>query len=814
METVKLWLRWSWRDLRARWLQVAAIALIIALGTGAYAGMGTSAPWRQQAYDASYALLNMYDLRVRLGESYVDANSLLNAIRNIQHKDSIRNAEARLIASTLVDASTGDQTILVPGRIVGVDVTGGGPHVNGLYINSGRALETADAGQNTALLEYHFAKYYELPPAGKIRLSGGAMLDYVGQAMSPEYFMVTTEEGGMMAEAGFAVIFAPLETAQALTNHQGMANDLVVTLNSGADRDTIRGEIERTLAGAFPQVTVTYMVPTEDDAYIALYGDIDGDQAMFMLIAYLFLIGAAFGAFSLASRMVEAQRREIGVGMALGVPNARIAIRPLLVAIQIAVLGVIFGIGIGLLLNDLWGKMLLDLLPMPVFETPFQLSLFVQAAILGFVLPFVATLYPVWRAVRVAPVDAIKTGYLVAKGGGLAPAIARIPLPGKSFTQMPIRNVLRSPRRSILTLLGIAVAITLLITMQGMLDSMLITINQGKAEFLKNTPQRMTVNLDFFYPVQWTSVEAIRTSPTVAAAEPGIQVGGYLAHNGVKFETFLGLINLDSSMWKPTITAGGLHSDGPGVILAEKAARDLGVKPGDRITLTHPRREGLFAFRLVDTEVEVVGTHALPLRFMTYMDINQATLMGLQGLTNVVQVIPAAGASQSDVQRALFNQAGIASVQPVSSVVEAFEDLMDMLISFFSITAAAVMALAFLIAFNSTSISVDERAREIATMFAFGVRVRTVTRMTMLENLIMGVLGTLLGIGLGYVVLVWLLTNRMGTMMADISVTIALTPTTLVLAMILGVVVVALTPLFNMRKMLRMDIPSTLRVME
>ena len=36
-----LWLRWSWRDLRARWLQVLAIAMVIALGTGSYAGLSS-----------------------------------------------------------------------------------------------------------------------------------------------------------------------------------------------------------------------------------------------------------------------------------------------------------------------------------------------------------------------------------------------------------------------------------------------------------------------------------------------------------------------------------------------------------------------------------------------------------------------------------------------------------------------------------------------------------------------------------------------------------------------------------------------------
>jgi putative ABC transport system permease protein len=150
----------------------------------------------------------------------------------------------------------------------------------------------------------------------------------------------------------------------------------------------------------------------------------------------------------------------------------------------------------------------------------------------------------------------------------------------------------------------------------------------------------------------------------------------------------------------------------------------------------------------------------------------------------------------------------------VSALVEVFENLMNMFVAFFSIVAVAVAVLAFLIAFNSTSISVDERAREIATMFAFGVRVRTVTRMTMLENLITGALGTLLGVGLGYVVLVWMMTDRMVAQMPDIGLTITVSPLTLVMAVVLGVVVVALTPLFNMRKMLRMDIPSTLRVME
>lgn len=61
-------LRWAARDLRRRWPQVLAIALIIAIGTGVYAGLGSTAQWRRQSNDASYSLLGMYDLRVRAAE--------------------------------------------------------------------------------------------------------------------------------------------------------------------------------------------------------------------------------------------------------------------------------------------------------------------------------------------------------------------------------------------------------------------------------------------------------------------------------------------------------------------------------------------------------------------------------------------------------------------------------------------------------------------------------------------------------------------------------------------------------------------------
>ncbi|MGV3760185.1 MAG: ABC transporter permease, partial [Actinomycetota bacterium] len=158
-------LRWAARDLRRRWPQVVAIALIIAIGTGAYSALGSTATWRRQSNDASFELLQMYDLRVRATEG-VDAatGDMLAALERLPDPAVIAVAEERLVAATQVDASTPDESILVPGRIIGMDLDDGGPHVNAVAVEpgDGRALTADDAGRPIVLLERGFADFYDL----------------------------------------------------------------------------------------------------------------------------------------------------------------------------------------------------------------------------------------------------------------------------------------------------------------------------------------------------------------------------------------------------------------------------------------------------------------------------------------------------------------------------------------------------------------------------------------------------------------------------------------------------------------------------
>ena len=813
----RFWLRWSWRDLRERWLQVVVIALTIGLGTGTYAGLGSTSVWRRDANDASYAALHMFDLRVRLAPgAFAAAGRLADLVGRVDHAGAIESAEERLILPTGVDASGASSdalTILVPGRIVGVPVGNGLPRVGAFDVRAGHGLTGADAGEAVGLPEYHFAEHYGLPPEGAIRLSGGARLDYVGQVLTPEYFLVTTERGGLMAEANFAAVFVPLDTAQALSGHAGQVNDLVLTLAGGADRAVVQGEIERALATEAPGLGATVETREDDQAYHVLYQDIEGDQQFWNLFAALILAGATLAAFNLTSRIVEAQRREIGIAMGLGLPGTAIAVRPLLVGAQIALLGIVFGVAVGLLIGEAMRRLLEELVPLPAWSAPFQPRVFAEGAALGFFLPFAATIYPVWRALRVAPVEAIRTGYLAARGGGLASVARRWRLPGNTFGRMPFRNVLRTPRRTLLTALGIAAAATVLVGTAGMLDSFFVTIDRGEAEVLRGAPDRLTVDLDGFAPAE-RAVALVREPGVVDEVEPALRVGGTLVSGGTELDVSIELLDLAGGFWRPTVTQGDATGGSGGIIVAEKAARDLGVRVGDEVTVRHPRRVGEAGFETVEDRLVVAGLHANPLRFLAFMDLGSAGLMGLAGAANVVYVTPAPGVSTDEVKRALFAQPGVASVQPVGSTARVFRDLIDDFLGILGIVQLAVVGLALLIAFNSASISADERARENATMFAFGVPVRTVLRMAVVEGLVIGLIGTVVGLGLGRIVLQWLVDVLLPGTIPDITVSIALSAETFAKAFGMGVVAVGLAPLLTARRLMRMDVPSTLRVVE
>ena len=77
-----------------------------------------------------------------------------------------------------------------------------------------------------------------------------------------------------------------------------------------------------------------------------------------------------------------------------------------------------------------------------------------------------------------------------------------------------------------------------------------------------------------------------------------------------------------------------------------------------------------------------------------------------------------------------------------------------------------------------------------------------------------GVAATLFGIALGYVLLRWIVFSLLRETVPAIGITLSMSARTMLIAPIVGVLAVGLTPLLLIRRLVRMNIPDTLRVME
>jgi putative ABC transport system permease protein len=798
---------------------VVVIATIIAIGTGVYAGLGSTSRWRRISNDASFAKLNMHDLRIKLSNStFANQGDLVALSSHIKHASAISQAAERLIVPTQVEAdgsiTKAGNPVLVKGRLVGLEISNSRT-IDAVATERGKYVNRQLSSGPNVLIETKFASHYGFPTTGSLTLAGAKRVFFEGFGITPEYFLITGgNEGGFLGEANFAVVFASLFDAQQLSGLNGKVNDLVLTLSAGADREMVRKELVSAL-DSNGTLSATVTTRNEEPSYRLLYDDIKGDQKLWTVMSLLVLVASAIAAFNLISRIVESERREIGIQMALGVPPRRMALRPMLIGGQIALIGAVLGVGVGMIVGNAMRSMLVDIVPLPVWRTPFQWPVFLSAAALGFILPFAASAYPVWRAIHVEPIEAIRTSHLTATTGWLSTFGQRIHIPGNSLTQLPLRNVLRTPRRTLLTAMGVGAAIAALVGVLGMLNSFTETIHGAESEITKQVGDRVVVELDGFRPVDSAAVNGIVRAPMIGSADLRVEVPATLRTPGHdEISVLASAVDFAKAQWAPTVTNAKPSGARPGLVLSRKAARDLGVKPGGTVTLVHPRREGLTGYTMTESTFVVIGLHPNPLRSLVFFPMKDLQVFGLTGLTNVIDVRPAAGFVTRDVERAMFTQSGVSSAQPVSAMTDLYKDALKQFVGFLVITDVAVMILALLIAFNTTSVAVDERARAHATLFAFGLRVRKVVAIIVKESVLVGFVSTLFGIAMGYVLLRWMVYSLLGDTVPQFGIRLYLSPWTLVTALVVGVGAVGFTPMLLIGRLRRMNIPDTLRVME
>jgi putative ABC transport system permease protein len=320
------------------------------------------------------------------------------------------------------------------------------------------------------------------------------------------------------------------------------------------------------------------------------------------------------------------------------------------------------------------------------------------------------SLLGVRRAVRLSPAVAMQppTPTMFREGGLEKIKLARaLDQP----TRMIARNIERFPLRAALTVLGLGVSVSLLVSSQFLFGSIDTVVDQAYFQ-----ARRWTDEVSFADTRDVHAIAEMVRQPAVLRAEPFRHVSAYLrAHARTERVAVFGLEG-HADLERPLDPRGEqIRLKGEGLVVSQVIAGRLGLQAGDvaELEITEGRRpRTVLAVSAIDQDYAGLTAH------MARESLNR--LMGEGDLISGVDLVIASD-QRADFYRAIARIPQIVSAGSRDDTVATFRSAiaatMTIEMTFFLGFAAAI---AFGIAYNISRIALSDRARDLATLRVLG----------------------------------------------------------------------------------------------
>ncbi|MDQ2090106.1 ABC transporter permease [Marimonas arenosa] len=717
------------RDLARMKGQAAAIAAVIGLGVLMQVMMGGLVNTLDETRKAYYD-------RYRLAEVFAPVTRAPNRmIERIAQIEGVAAVEARVTGSALIDLEKDE----LPVRAMAISLPdSGSPRLNDFYLSSGRAPSPGH-GDEVMILE-GFAKARGLGPGDMlVATMNGAKRQFriVGLAQSPE-FLYTTAPGEIVPDdARFAVIWMRRAALAAAYDMKGGFNEALVALNRGANSASVEDALDLLLdeyggTGAYG---------------VALHGsnrfvseEIRGLRISATVVPPIFLAVAAFLLYIVISRMVQAEREEIGLLKAFGYSSVEVSLHYLKFVLLIAVLGAaagsVGGIAAGrgmALFYQLYFKFpfLVFDLDNRSFVTGFLVSILAASAGSLFVLSRVFALTPAVAMRPPAPAD-------YSASGEFSPFWKRVL---DQPTRMVLRRVSRHPGRIGGSVIGVGTGMALSVATLTMMEGFEVTM-----DLTFSVIDRSDMAVSFVVPLSENAALSLARQPGVRHVEPvrvvpAIFRNGLYSYNGA----------LEGRVQNPLLNRVVDRQHRPiemredGLILGRALADILHIQPGDSVTVEV--REG----RRPVLQIPVIGIAQTLLGAPVFMEI-EALNRALKepGRISGAYLTLEAGEAEHVIE-AVKDMPAVAGVSQKDDAYQALTKLMNEGPGFTRYIMTIVAAIiTFGIIYNAARIALAERTRDLASLRVMGFTRGEAAFVLLGELAIVTVLALPLGVGLGY----------------------------------------------------------------
>lgn len=699
------------RDLRLYRVQFVSIFLLSFLALFIFSGLGSESAGYEKTLTEYYKETDMADIWL-YGNSFSSFD-----VRKAEGVKGVAMAERRLALEAAAGLDNGATL-----DVYFVDEAG----ICSMHLIDG---ETYRTGAEGIWLDKSFADANELSVNDSLTITAMGMTlteRIAGLVISPEY--VYKESEALIPDhsrSGFAFLSTDSLPEQIPVSY----NQMVLTLEDGA---AIGIDLENALYDAVGGISI--MVAREDTASDSVFrSEISERRSMTAVFPAAFIAIVLLTILTTMTRLVANQRLQIGTLKALGFGRGRITRHYTRYSL--------FLTAVGALLGAVTGPMVLPPMMYSVMRTTFTLPEWRPAflpstpivAVLIVIASVLVTRVCCRNLLRQSPADTLRAPAPKTKK---ASALERSRFwQRRSFAfQWNVRDVFRSGKRSLVTVLGITGCMGLLICGMGCLDFF-----RGVLDTKYDEICRYSCRYKLDETITDRQLETVIDKTDGAAAmltimeiksESGKQSTGLRVQDGTELYRFL-----DS-----TFEEQPLPTDGMSITL--KTAEELGVTVGDTVEW-HTLGSSVW------NTSKITAVYRDPTEQGGAMSVGEFESFGLAFKPSEVY---SAGERPDSLP-------GVSGVESLAESRKAVTDMLETMYLLIGVLCAAAAILAIVVLYNLGVLSFTEKERELATMKVLGFQSGTIRRLLLTQNVWLSLIALIPGYYFGVLLLKVIMAN-------------------------------------------------------
>ena len=696
MKTINIKL---FRELKSSWGQVLAILLVIAAGVSTFIMSLTT-------LDALVLTRDAYYREYRFADIFTTVNRAPESLRTrIEEIPGVDKVETRVVAPVKLAVENYSDPII--GQVLSIP-DDGEPLVNRLHLLKGRYVDPER--DDEVILNEVFAKGHDLNPGDSIEMIIKGRLQklrIVGIAMSPE-FVYQVAPGSIMPDfKRFGVLWMSRDVLGKAFEMDKAFNDVVLTVQAGANTQDIIQQLDLLLEpyGGKDAREREWQMSNR-----IFQSDIDQLGQMAGMFSTIFLGIAAFLLNVVITRLISTQRELIAALKAFGYSNIEVGLHYLGYVTFIVIAGLLTGTAAGIWLGHGLSEVYTTFYRLPYLQYELRLEIIAIAYVITFIAAGIGTVFAVNRAVKLPPAEAMQPEPPAKYNKGIVEIIGLT----RFFSQpsrMIIRHIERKPIKSLMSIIGIALACAIMVVGTFFKDAIefMVDIEFGLA-------QRQDITVSFIEPTSYDAFYELQRIPGVEYGEVFRSVPVRLRNQHLTYLTSINaydkhrdLNRLLDVQHKPV----DIPEDG--ILLTEYLGELLKVKEGDDIII-----EVLEGNRPVK-KVTIAKLTKQYLGVAAYMDRQALNRLMQEGNAISGAYLKIDPRYENEIYDTLKEMPQVANTVARKHVISAFyetsAEFVYIFIGFISILAGIIT---FGVVYNAARIALSERSRELASMRVLG----------------------------------------------------------------------------------------------